>query len=65
MGGTCTGEHGVGTGKLEFMGAEHDDGSLRAMAAIKHALDPQSLLNPGVLFLPRGDCVSPRGATPR
>jgi D-lactate dehydrogenase (cytochrome) len=47
MGGTCTGEHGVGYGKLAFMGAEHDRASIEAMAAIKRALDPQNILNPG------------------
>jgi D-lactate dehydrogenase (cytochrome) len=47
MGGTSTGEHGVGYGKLEFMADEHDAASLETMRAIKGALDPRGILNPG------------------
>ena len=47
MGGTCTGEHGIGLGKIEFMEAEHGTGTIAAMRAVKAALDPHNLLNPG------------------
>ncbi|MGI9436841.1 MAG: FAD-linked oxidase C-terminal domain-containing protein, partial [Geminicoccaceae bacterium] len=46
MGGTCTGEHGVGMGKMAYLDAEHGD-AMAAMRAIKQALDPQNLMNPG------------------
>ena len=46
MGGTCTGEHGVGMGKLGSVAAEHGD-ALAVMAAIKRSLDPGNILNPG------------------
>lgn len=46
MDGTCTGEHGVGSGKIRYMRAEHGDG-VDVMAAIKKSLDPLNILNPG------------------
>ncbi|WP_193171055.1 FAD-binding oxidoreductase [Nisaea nitritireducens] len=46
MDGTCTGEHGVGQGKIRYMEAEHGL-ALNAMQAIKQALDPQGIMNPG------------------
>ncbi len=46
LGGTVTGEHGVGMGKLDYMRAEHGAG-WDMMATIKHALDPLGILNPG------------------
>jgi len=48
LGGTATGEHGVGVGKLPYMQAEHGDG-WSVMAALKGALDPLNILNPGKL----------------
>jgi D-lactate dehydrogenase (cytochrome) len=49
MDGTCTGEHGIGLGKIEFMNAEHD-AAVDVMRAIKRTLDPDNLLNPGKIF---------------
>jgi len=47
--GTCTGEHGVGQGKIGYLAAEHGLG-VEVMIAIKKALDPLNILNPGKIF---------------
>jgi D-lactate dehydrogenase (cytochrome) len=52
MGGTVTGEHGVGIGKQKYMNAEHGAGALAVMRAIKQALDPENLMNPGKMLPP-------------
>jgi len=50
LGGTCTGEHGVGLHKMEFLVSETGSGAVEMMRAIKRALDPQNILNPGKIF---------------
>ena len=51
MGGTCTGEHGVGMGKMKYMRAEHGD-AVDVMRMIKQAIDPENLMNPGKMLPP-------------
>ncbi|WP_459194355.1 FAD-binding oxidoreductase [Halosimplex sp. J119] len=50
LGGTATGEHGVGLGKRQFMEREHGAETVAAMRSIKDALDPEGILNPGKIF---------------
>ncbi len=50
LGGTCTGEHGVGLHKMAFLRAETVDGAVDMMRTIKHALDPHNIMNPGKIF---------------
>jgi D-lactate dehydrogenase (cytochrome) len=47
MDGTCTGEHGVGQGKMKYIEAEHGKVGLEIMRTIKRALDPDNIMNPG------------------
>jgi D-lactate dehydrogenase (cytochrome) len=49
MGGTCSGEHGVGLGKMKYLKAEHG-GALDVMRTLKRALDPDDLMNPGKML---------------
>jgi D-lactate dehydrogenase (cytochrome) len=51
LGGSCSGEHGVGIGKREFLEQEHGAETLAVMRSVKQALDPRGILNPGKIFL--------------
>jgi D-lactate dehydrogenase (cytochrome) len=50
MGGTCTGEHGIGQGKQKYLRREIGDAAVDTMRVLKRALDPDNILNPGKLF---------------
>ncbi|MBS1019233.1 FAD-binding oxidoreductase [Gluconobacter cerinus] len=52
LGGSASGEHGVGLAKIPFMVDEHDSVALDVMRAIKSALDPNIILNPGKMLPP-------------
>jgi D-lactate dehydrogenase (cytochrome) len=47
MDGTCTGEHGIGQGKMKYLDAELGEPAVAAMRALKRALDPENIMNPG------------------
>ncbi|MBE9605894.1 FAD-binding protein [Acetobacteraceae bacterium H6797] len=51
LGGTCSGEHGVGVGKREFLVQEHGVEAMAVMRSLKDALDPKGIMNPGKIFV--------------
>jgi len=50
LGGTSTGEHGIGLGKQDYLVAEHGEAAVDAMRSIKGALDPAGIMNPSKVF---------------
>jgi D-lactate dehydrogenase (cytochrome) len=51
LGGSCSGEHGVGIGKREFLEREHGPDAMAVMYSVKQAMDPRGIMNPGKIFL--------------
>jgi len=50
LGGTCTGEHGIGLHKIGYLAEEAGAGAVEQMRLIKRALDPKNIMNPGKIF---------------
>ena len=49
-GGTCTGEHGVGSGKAKYLDQQYGEGAVEIMRTIKKSMDPQNIFNPGKII---------------
>jgi glycolate oxidase len=56
LGGTITGEHGIGMAKKSFLPKFAGDAQMRVMRELRHVLDPNGILNPGKMFDPAGKC---------
>jgi D-lactate dehydrogenase (cytochrome) len=50
MGGTASGEHGIGYGKAKWLELEHGENAVKLMRTLKSAIDPNNIMNPGKLF---------------
>jgi glycolate oxidase len=63
LGGSVSGEHGIGTAKAPYIGMELDQATLDVMQAIKHALDPNNIMNPGKIFPDRNQPQTPSSSS--
>jgi D-lactate dehydrogenase (cytochrome) len=50
LGGTCSGEHGIGTGKIKYLDKEHGEAAVAMMRCIKKSIDPKNIMNPGKIL---------------
>jgi glycolate oxidase len=64
LGGAISGEHGIGLSKSTFLNLEHSPAEIAAMKAVKKALDPRGILNPGKMFAPFDMSQALRVTTP-
>ena len=60
LGGAISGEHGIGLAKTPFLRVQHRAAQVKAMQAVKHALDPRGSLNPGTRFEPVRSWTCPK-----
>ena len=57
LGGTLSGEHGIGLSKAAFLPLELDETTIKVMKGLKHLFDPQNILNPGKIFPEQGEVI--------